>query len=60
VSSFYTNNQITIEWTIPDDNGGCSILGYKILRTAGSSNNFDPTDPSIEVTGFDERNPSLS
>lgn len=39
-----TDSTLTLEWSEPQDNGGCPITGYYILRDDGSSG-----VPSIEV-----------
>mmetsp|Transcript_23478 Transcript_23478/g.36172 ORF Transcript_23478/g.36172 Transcript_23478/m.36172 type:complete len:316 (-) Transcript_23478:2014-2961(-) len=41
VSSDQTAKTITVEWTKPTDNGGCSLLGFRLYRTAGSTDYFD-------------------
>jgi hypothetical protein len=59
VSTDHVAQTITIEWQKPTDNGGCSILGYRLYRTAGSSDKFDQTTPAVLVATLTATNPSL-
>lgn len=60
VSTNQTTLTITVEWKKPTDNGGCSILGYRLYRTAGSSDKFDQTTPSTLVADLANTNPSIN
>lgn len=51
---------VTIEWVKPTDNGGCSLLGYRLYRTDGSSDKFDQTTPAILVATLSAINPSIT
>jgi hypothetical protein len=51
---------VTIEWQKPTDNGGCSLLGYRLYRTDGSSDKFDQTTPAILVATLSAINPSIT
>jgi len=59
VSSDWSTKAITVQWERPADNGGCAILGYRLYRTAGSSDQFDQTDPSTLVAALVGADPSV-
>jgi|LauGreDrversion4_2_1035121.scaffolds.fasta_scaffold900807_2 hypothetical protein len=42
---------MSLKWTEPQDNGGCPILGYYLMRDDGISGN-----PSIEVNSANDIN----
>lgn len=60
VSTDHVAKAITIEWRKPTDNGGCSILGYRLYRTDGSSDRFDQTTPGVLVATLTATNPSIT
>jgi hypothetical protein len=55
ISSDADNMQITIGWSQPEYDGGCSILGYEMLR-----NEAGVSDISILVSAMPNDNPSLT
>jgi len=50
-----TTKLITIGWVKPNYDGGCSLLGYQLLRNDGGS-----TEISTVVTSMADSNPSLT
>jgi hypothetical protein len=56
VSSDRTAKTIRISWTFPGENGGCTILGFRIFRNDGTPNN---DNLNIEVTSLANNDPSL-
>lgn len=60
VSSDATAMTITVEWRRPADNGGCAVLGFRLYRTEGSSDAFDASEPTTEVTALAAEDPSLT
>ena len=51
---------ITVEWQLPRDNGGCAVLGYRLYRTAGSSDAFDESEPATAVATLSAVDPGLT
>jgi hypothetical protein len=51
---------ITVEWTKPEDNGGCAVLGFRLYTTDGSSDEFDQTEPETLVATMSDVDPSIT
>jgi hypothetical protein len=46
---------IEIGWAMPEQEGGCAVLGYKIFMDDGND-----SDLTTEVTGLDPRSPNIN
>jgi len=59
VSSSGDDMTISIEWKEPPDNGGCAVLGYRLYRDDGSTDQFSGDALDTQIATMSGVDPSL-
>lgn len=60
VASDQSAMSITVEWRAPPDNGGCAVLGYRLFRDDGSTDQFSGDALDTEITSLTGDDPSIT